>query len=278
MFTMTFLNEKGGVGKTTLATTIASGLAIRGKRVLLIDSDPQGHSTVSLGVKKSGGLYKLVAQDGQWNDLIVPPFAKHWAGDYEASAGAGTLLLLPGNIETQAIPVVCDPTLVLKDRLEELDGYIDVVIIDTPPTPSALQAMVYIATTHLIYPSQTQHLALDGLAESVGRIHTLNRTRSAVGLPKVALLGVAPTMYEARTTAHQHGLHVITTHFGADNILPVISKSTIWRDREFALQSIFAYAPEHDAAYEAWALLDAITRKMGGLVSTPTPADLSTAI
>lgn len=268
MHTITFLNEKGGVGKTTLATTVAAGLAIRGKRVLLIDADPQGHSTVALGVKKSGGLYKLIVHETSWDDLLVPPLNRHWAGEY--TEGLGELYLLPGNIETQAIPAVCDPTLTLKERLAELDGWADVVIIDTPPTPSALQAMVYIATTHLIYPSQTQHLALDGLAESVGRIHKLNATRSSFGHAKVQLLGVAPTMYEERTTAHQHGLKLITEHFGKDYVLPVVSKSTIWRDREFSLQSIFAYAPEHNAAYEAWSLIDAITRKMGGLVSTPT--------
>jgi len=276
MHTITFLNEKGGVGKTTLSTTVAAGLAIRGKRVILIDADPQGHSTVTLGVsKKQGALYKLIAQEGDWDNLLVPPLSRHWAGDYSESAGE--LLLLPGNIETQAIPVVCDPTLTLKDRLAELDGWADVAIIDTPPTPSALQAMVYIATTHLIYPSQTQHLALDGLAESVGRIHNLNRTRTSFGQSKVQLLGVAPTMYEERTTAHQHGLRLITEHFGADYVLPIISKSTIWRDREFSLQSIFAYAPEHNAAYEAWSLIDEITRKMGGLVTT-SPTNLADAI
>ena len=74
MKVLTFLNEKGGVGKTTLTSTIGAGLAIMGYRVLLIDADPQGHLTISYGLKKHHSLYDLLVRDAEFNDKgIVEP-------------------------------------------------------------------------------------------------------------------------------------------------------------------------------------------------------------
>ncbi len=260
MRVLTFLNEKGGVGKTTLATNTAAAFAIRGYRTILIDVDPQGHSTVMMGLKKRGGLYGLIVQEKAWNEVLTTPLTKHWAGEFQ---NVNDLFLLPGNIETQGIPVVTDPTMLLKERLEELENWADVVIIDTPPTPSALQSMVYVATTDLIYPSQCQSLSLDGLAETVGRLHRLNATRRQLGISEVQLLGVVPTMYQAQTQAHQHGLELIRKHFGTDGLLPTISQRTVWRDREFANKSIYAYAPDSESAVEMDVLVDAIMTRMG---------------
>ena len=265
MRVLTFLNEKGGVGKTTLSTHVAAGLALRGFRTLLIDADPQGHATISLGVKKQGGLYGLIVQERPWDDIIIPPLPRYWAGAYESPnpADEPMLYLVAGNIETQAIPVVTDPSLTLKDRLSELEGWLDFVVIDTPPTPSALQMMVYLATTHLIYPTQTQQLSLDGLAESVGRLQRLARTRAELGDVPVTLLGVAPNQYRAQTTAHQYGMGLLKTNFGMDGVLPAISDATVWRDREFANQTIFAYAQGSRAEDEMWTLIDALSIKVG---------------
>lgn len=76
---ITLLNEKGGVGKTTIATHIAAGLAVRGMRVLLVDADPQGHATVSLGLQKEPGLYDLLVRDATFKSVLrfIPPKAYH---------------------------------------------------------------------------------------------------------------------------------------------------------------------------------------------------------
>jgi chromosome partitioning protein len=70
MHVITLLNEKGGVGKTTLATHIGAGLAVRGLRVIIIDADPQGHATVSLGMQRKPGLYDLLVRDASFTSVL----------------------------------------------------------------------------------------------------------------------------------------------------------------------------------------------------------------
>lgn len=253
---ITFINEKGGVGKTTNAVHVAAGLAIRGQRTVLIDADPQGHATVSLDVSKRPALYDLIVNERAWDDVLTTPLPRVWAGEFEA--GAAELWLLPGNVQTQAIPIVTDPTLTLMERLSTLDGWADVVVIDTPPTPSALQTMIYVATSHLIYPTTCDSLSLDGLAETVARLQRLNRTRHALGLNSAKIIGVLPTMYEARTVAHRHGLDLVKKHFGSAATLPPVSLRTIWRDAAYARKTMFSYSPDHPATDEIWEIIDRI--------------------
>ena len=97
MITLAILNEKGGVGKTTLAVTVAAGLAARGRRVLLIDADAQGHATRALGLAKYPGLYELLVREADYQDALrAVPSAKYGgiAGD------ASSLYVIGSNIET----------------------------------------------------------------------------------------------------------------------------------------------------------------------------------
>jgi chromosome partitioning protein len=258
MNVITFLNEKGGVGKTTMASAVAAVMAARGKRVVLIDADPQGHATIMLGHDKSPGLYSLIVHQRSWSDTLFQTNPSVWGGNDTS----GELLLLPGNIETMAIPIVCDPTLRLRERLTQLEKWADIIIIDTPPTPSALQTMIYLATSHLIYPSKCEHLSLDGLAESSSRLSNLNKTRQMFGINEVTLLGVLPTMVN-KTEAHRYGKMLITRHFGEHNVLPSISQSTVWSDANFSNQLLPAYAPKHPAYDQLARLTDKIQELLG---------------
>lgn len=255
MKVLTLLNEKGGVGKTSLARHVAAGLALKGSRVLLVDADPQAHSTHQMQLKEWGGLYRLLVQDETWEMVLkggIPP-AGAWVG---TESTLGSLQVLRGNVETRAIPGLIDDVRLLRDRLDELEGYIDYVVIDTAPTPSMLQSLIYIATDCLIYPTQAQSLSLDGLAKSVARMASLNKTRNEVGLKGAQLLGVVPTMVR-NTTAHAHGLDLIEKHFGQKAILPALSMMTIWQDSEYAKQTLYTFAPTHEATAQ---MVDVMTR------------------
>jgi chromosome partitioning protein len=248
MQTITLLNEKGGVGKTTIARHIAAALALSGKKVLLVDADPQAHSTHQMRLKEYGGLYRLLVQGDEWETVLknsTPPL-EAWAGKQPP---LGTLYVLRGNVETRAIPGLVDDVRLLRERLDELSDFMDYAVIDTSPTPSLLQSMIYIASDALVYPTQAQSLSLDGLAKSVARMTSLNKTRREFGMNSAQLVGVVPTMVR-NTTAHAHGLELIEQHFGSKAVLPSLSMSTVWQDSEYARETLYTYAPSHEATHQ----------------------------
>lgn len=257
MKVITLLNEKGGVGKTTLSTHIAAGLANKGQRVLLIDADAQGHSSEIMGIKDFGGLYRLLIQEAEWNTVIREPKRDIWSNGHPQ----GFLWLLPSNIETRAIPMLTDDTRLMRDRLEEIASYLDVVVIDTSPTPSMLHSMIYIATDFMVYPSQCEKLSLTGLNASRKHIAKLNENRKLFSLSPAALLGVAPTMY-ADTNAHRYGLDLIEQEFGAKGTLPAINRYTIWQDAAYAEMLMFAYAPQHHATQQMIELVEKVQERI----------------
>jgi chromosome partitioning protein len=247
MKVITLTNEKGGVGKTTLALHIAAGLALMNKRVLLLDSDPQGHCANQLKVKEFGGLYRLLVQDEEWNKVLREPEFAQWGGPFGA---VGRLLLLPSNLETRAIPLMMSNPLALRERLAELESIIDVVVIDTAPTPSLLQTVIYSASDFILFPTQCELLSLDGLAKSTLHITQQNAARASYGLDEpVRLLGVVPTMF-TNTAAHAHGIDLLEKHFGAANVWKPFTQRTVWREAGFQQKTLYSYAPTHEVTME----------------------------
>lgn len=254
---ITLLNEKGGVGKTTLATHIAAGMAIRGKRVVLIDAGSQADASTQCGVNEDDGFYQLMVKLAEWRDLLVQAPSTRWGG------GQGELWVLPSNIETRVIPMLVDDISLLKKRTDELDGWADMVVVDTSPTPSMLHAQIYMATDYIICPSKCELLSLKGLQKSVIHMERLNDSRIMLGMTPVELLGIQPTMFDPRTNAHNFGVSLIAGKF-KNKTWPALPVRTIWRDAAWKQRLLFAYAPDDVAVEEAWALVDRVERRMIG--------------
>jgi len=249
MKVISLLNEKGGVGKTTLSVHIAAGLAIRGARVLLIDADPQSHATVAFGLSKEPMLHDLLVRDLPFQEAIRRvPQDKYKFPDRKPE---GELLVIPSDISTRVIPLMISDAMALKDRLEELEHVIDYVIIDTSPTPSMFNANIYMCTDVLIYPTKCEYLSFDGLIESIKHRDEATKLRENYGLSAVKIGGIIPTMYRAGTQADEYGIKVLRDRFGS-LVWPEIKLRTVWNQASFARKILFNFAPDTKAANEAW--------------------------
>lgn len=179
-------NQKGGVGKTTTTINVAYNLAKNGKKVLLVDLDPQGNATSGLGLEKGGLTVR---------DVLVKKAA---LADAARPTEYNNLSVLPtdaelATLETE-IATAKDRAIRLKQVLSDLDY--DVVLIDCPPSLGLLTVNALTAAHAVIIPVQTEYYALEGLGQL---LETMKLVRQALN-PRLAILGVVMTMHNARTT------------------------------------------------------------------------------
>jgi len=258
-------NEKGGTGKTTISVSVAAGLAIRGYRVVLVDSDPQANATLALGHKKEGGLYNLIIRDAEFQDVLRPVDPDIIGYDVQ-----GELWVLPGNLETRGIPVMRPDPFILRKRVLGLDvdtdeeigggleGWADYVIYDTAPTPSIIHTSIYMAADGMVFPTHCNYFSLDGLAESIIHKDGAQRQRTGNELGTIKTLGIIPTMYR-KVEAHDVGLAQLTGKYKRA-VWPCIPLRTIWEKASWAGETVFRFAPQHEVVTETWALVDRVVK------------------
>ncbi len=246
MIVITVGNEKGGVGKTTTATTIAAGLAARGHRTLLIDADAQGHATRALGLPKSPSLYNWLVRDADYHEVMINVPPERYGGNENTR-----LFLVGSNVETRNIASSISDAYAVADALEPLRDMIDFVVIDTSPTPSLLHGAIYLATDYTIYPTLCEYWSFDGLAES------LTRQNSVRNVHEVKVLGIIPYRVRLQTLEHSENLNRLREQFGA-LVWDAIPDSIVWAEASAFQVPVFIHAPDHSAAQQAWGLVDRV--------------------
>jgi chromosome partitioning protein len=265
MKVVTLLNEKGGVGKTTLSVTLASGLAAMGYRVMLVDTDPQGHAGLSLGMEKAPGFYDLVVRGADLGQVTKVVSPKRYAvpsdlqGDFK-----GKLYVIPGNIETRGIPMQVDDDLIVLRIMAQLEkaNLVDFVVFDTSPTPSLIHKMLLVASDGVIYPTEANMLSMDGLSESIKHVKSANKERASQGLPQLKLFGIVP-MRTRNTLEHAENLQDIEQAFGEAAVWDAMPVRTVWEECTRERLGIFAYAPHEPAAEDARIFLRSFLNSAG---------------
>ena len=190
MKVISITNQKGGVGKTTSAINIAYFIAKTGRRVLLLDFDPQGNATSGLGVDKNqleNTMADVISGDITLKDILM-------------ETGYKGLKLAP------ATPVLANTEVELantkgrftrlKNAIETVEKDFDYVIIDSPPSLSLLTVNGFIASDYLILPVQAEFYAMEGLGQLLESMKLVKKGMN----PDLNLLGVLPTMVDSRTT------------------------------------------------------------------------------
>lgn len=253
MKVITLLNEKGGVGKTTLAAHIAAGFANRGKRVVLVDTDAQGHATIALGLEKGPGIYQLLVRNAPWKDVLKPVSPTSYAN----SGKHAGLFVVPSNIETRAVPQLVEDVTLFSTRLQELKNHIDLIVIDTPPTPSMLHGSAYLATDFVLYPTKCEFWSFDGLIESLARRDSVNQRKQAMGLSEVKTLGIVPNMYRSKTVEQSENLRELIEQYGS-LVWEPMSTRTAWTEASRLMQTVWMVEPNGSADRDINRVLDRI--------------------
>ena len=206
-------NQKGGVGKTTTAVSLADGLAIRGQRTLLIDVDPQANATSSLGFDKQHiqpSLYAVLLQDMPLRDILLPTARPQLALAPSAPALAGAEVDLVSELGREYR---------LRDALAAVRDEYDFVLIDCPPSLSLLTLNGLVAAHGVIVPMQCEYFALEGLSDLVNTIKQVHANLN----PQLQIIGLLRVMYDPRITLQQQVSEQLKAHFGAkvfDTVIP----------------------------------------------------------
>lgn len=223
-------NQKGGTGKTTTVVTLGHRLAMDGYRVLLVDTDVQGHVAVALGLKKQPGVYRLV----QWFQGIDAPIIV---------SARERLDILPSDKTTEPAKRILAGLDFRERILSRLfssicDRY-DVIFVDCAPSVDVLHVAALVAADYLLVPTRLDHLAIDGVVEVLNSLAAI-RQNSERG---ARLLGVLPTFYDRQTNESSRQLLALANTFKG-LVLPPIPTDTRLRECPALGRTIWEYMPD----------------------------------
>lgn len=207
-------NQKGGTGKTTTAINLSSYLALRGKKTLLIDMDPQGNASSGLGVNPEGknSVYKLISGEVLPGQAIYPT---EWPN----------LALVPADIsltggEVELVTVNQRETL-LYERVRELTSQYDYLIIDAPPSLGLLTLNVLVAANSLLIPVQCEYYALEGVSKLVNTVSLVKERFNR----KLAIGGVLLTMADFRTRLTLQVIEEVRNYFKQETFSVIVPRN-----------------------------------------------------
>ncbi len=241
-------NQKGGVGKTTTAINLSASLAAKGKKVLVIDTDPQGNTTSGFGVDKNNlenTIYELILGECSIRDCLISDVIEN-------------VDLLPSNVNLAASEIeligVDKKEFILKNEVDYVKDKYDFIMIDCPPSLNLLTINSMTTADSVLVPIQCEYYALEGLSQL---IHTVNLVKERLN-PQLDLEGVLFTMYDSRTNLSMQVVENVKANLKANVYQTMIPRNIRLAEAPSYGMPINAYDPKSAGAEAYMNLADEV--------------------
>lgn len=246
-------NQKGGVGKTTTSINLSSCIAAKGKKVLVVDIDPQGNTTSGYGIEKNdldNTIYELMLGDCSIEDCIIKDVIEN-------------ISILPSNLNLAAAEIeligVDKKEYILKNEIDWVKDRYDYIIIDCPPSLSLLTVNAMTTADSVLVPIQCEYYALEGLSQL---IHTVNLVKERLN-PNLEMEGVVFTMYDSRTNLSAQVVENVKSHLNQKVYRTVIPRNIRLAEAPSYGQPINIYDPKSAGAESYLALAEEVIDRKG---------------
>jgi chromosome partitioning protein len=246
-------NQKGGVGKTTTAVNVACNLAERGYRVLLIDLDPQGNATSSVGLDKralDGTIYDLLVDGVDAEEIVVRDVRP------QLDLIGANHLLAGAEIELTSLT---RPQMRLDAALTPIRDLYDVILIDCPPSLGLLTVNGLVAADEVMIPVQCEYLALEGLTQLINTVDLVKRGLNR----RLDILGLVMTMYDSRTRLAGDVVRDVARLFPNRIFRTIVPRTVRLAEAPSHGRSIFEYDPGSRGAEAYRELGEEVAQRLG---------------
>lgn len=252
MKTVSVVMQKGGSGKTTTTVNLAAALAEKGKRVLVIDLDPQGNASSWLGARDVGkGIFAALCENASFSDIRINSSVEGVSLIPSSPWLVGAERVLAAEVGAEAI---------VRRKLKPLSSEYDVALIDTAPSLSLLTLNALGAADELLVPVEAHVLALNGLAQLMQTVETVQERLN----DRLEVLGLVACRVDARTRHAVEVVEELRKRFPEETFKTVVRESVRLAEAPSFGQSIFQYAPDTAGAEDYRALAAEILTKWKG--------------